>query len=105
MGFKRKIWQAVLGLALLNIAAAGQAEPEGEPLVVTRLPDPETHMLTTSGTDEDSSLDARIGDFSRAISQATLADQQAMQARCRAAIPASGADRLAWEASCRYRRH
>jgi hypothetical protein len=48
-----------------------------------------------------------MDDFRRAIGDALQSEQQTMQAFCSAAPPPKDrpADRMAWESSCRYRRH
>lgn len=105
MGFKRDIGRAALGLALLVWPALIGAAPTGEPLVVKTLPDPELRLITTSGSDEQSTLDRALDGFERAIGQATLVQRQATAVRCRSAdVPASGPSRWAWEANCRYQR-
>jgi hypothetical protein len=107
MGYKREIGTMVLGLALLVGAAGATAEPT-EPLTVTQLGDSEAKLLTTvSASIADSSADADIGHFGRAVSEAVREQQQSIEYRCRSSARGSGkvAARLAWEASCRYRRY
>ena len=105
MGFKREIGRAAMGLALLTGAAGGKAAPQGEPLVVTRLPEAELRVEPLS--DPEAQLaDEDVRRFAKAINQAALAEQQAFAAKCRSSdpVPEAGAARLMWEANCRYRR-
>jgi hypothetical protein len=106
MGFKWNIGQAALGLALLVGVAAADAAPSREPLVETRLQDPEDHLIVTSSSSGEPTLNDRIALFAQALGDATAAQEQVMQAQCKsaAAVPAGGPARLAWEANCRYRR-
>jgi hypothetical protein len=116
MGIERLIATAVLGLALLPGAAAAAAAPP-EPLIVTRLADPDPNYVpprgesaersTMSAEDLEPTFDEAMQDFGRAIGQAALLQRQATEARCRSGAPAGGSasDRFAWEASCRYSRH
>ena len=117
MGIERKIRKMLLGVALLPGAApAIAASPE--PLIVTQLADPDPNYVPppdgTHGTrrssdlvDDNVTLDQAMQDFGRAIGQAAMLQQQAIEARCRSAeaVPAGGAGRMAWEANCRYQRH
>jgi hypothetical protein len=106
MGFKRNVGQAALGILLLVSSAAAIAG-SGEPLVITRLSDPETELVVVSGEAEESSADQQIRTFAQAINQAATAERQAVAASCRSvrSIPVAGAGREAWEANCRYQRH
>ena len=103
MGFKREIGRAACGLALLT-GTATYAEPR-EPLIVTRLPETEVQVAVLKDP-EAVAADEEARQFARAIMQAAAAERQANAARCRSSdpIPAAGAERLAWEANCRYRR-
>jgi hypothetical protein len=117
MGFERKMGRAALGLVLLLDAASAAAAPP-EPLIVTQLADPDPNYVpphepklntirASDQLDQGSSLDQSMQEFGRAIGQAAMLQQQAIEARCRSGAPSgsSTADRFAWEASCRYQRH
>ena len=57
---------------------------------------------------QDAQVDEAMQDFSRAIGQLTLVEQQQIDAKCKAGVPADDASpeqRFAWAASCRYSRH
>ena len=93
-----------MALTLMLSAAAGAAGP-AEPLQVTRLPDSETELLISAGSDDTTERNA--GEFSRAISDAVREQQRSMQANCRS-VPAAGSStavRWAWESRCRYKRY
>jgi hypothetical protein len=102
---------------MLVVLAGPAAAAPGEPLIVTPLgnPDPglvaapEPQLMLTklhSGDDRDSAVEEAIERFGRAIGQASRADQQAIEARCRSSqASASSADRFAWAATCQYVRH
>lgn len=81
------------------------AASRGEPLIVTRLPETEVHEVALTDP-EAGEADRQVQEFARAISQAAASDQQMNAAKCRSSdpIPAAGAERLVWEANCRYRR-
>lgn len=92
-------------------ALAGPAEP----LVVERLSDPDPYYVPPraerrsaeiADRDATSALDQAMQDFGRAIGQAAMLERQALQSRCGSGAPVSAtpADRMAWEASCRYSR-
>ena len=104
MGFKREIGRVALGLAVLAAAAAAEAAP-GEPLIVTRLPENDLQVAVLKDP-EATSADEEAQQFARVIMQAAAADRQANAARCKSSdpVPSAGAERLAWEANCRYRR-
>jgi hypothetical protein len=116
MGKVRHFGCRAIGASLLLCAVATQAAPAPEPLVVTRLADPDPNYVPPaepksrgkrSRADEAQPvLDEAMLAFGRAIGQAALAQRQVMQARCSAGPPsgASDVERLAWEASCRYSR-
>jgi hypothetical protein len=107
MRYKREIGHMVLGLALLVVGAAATAEPT-EPLTVTQLGDSEAKLLTpVSASIADSSANADIGHFGRAVAEAVREQQQSIEDRCRSKARGSDkvAARWAWEASCRYRRY
>jgi hypothetical protein len=115
MGFERKISCLCLIIASLG-ANPAVAAPATEPLIVTRLADPdpnyvpppaERHAARMGRQDESPTLDSAMQDFGRAIGQAAILQQQAIEARCNsgAPVPSGGAARWAWEANCRYQRH
>ena len=116
MVFERKFAQAMLaGTLLLASPAVLSAAPE--PLVVTRLADPDPNFVPLgdagSGNKpaghyvgDDEKLDAAMQSFGWAIGQAAIVEQQQIQAQCRSGAPtsASAEQRFAYEASCRYSR-
>ena len=104
MGFKREIGRRGLAIALLAGAAAAHADPR-EPLIVTHLPEAEVEVIALADP-EASEADRQAQLFAQAISQAAAAERQANAAKCRSSdpVPVGGAERLAWEANCRYRR-
>jgi hypothetical protein len=100
------IGRAICGVALLLAGAPAPAQPE--PLVVEQLGDPDVMLIATQvGVNPDSTLDKAMESFSRAVAEAALLQQAAIDTRCRsAAAPAARmAERYAREANCRYRRH
>jgi len=101
VGYWRKLSAVALSAALGSSMAAA-----GEPLVVTRLSDPESHLLALDGSPAAVSPEERNAAFINALAAATAAREQATDAQCRAAtaVPASGEARMSWEAKCRYRR-
>ena len=105
MGFKRNTGLSAIGLVLLTGASAASAGPRDEPLIVTRLPEVEVREVALRDP-EAVEADKQAEEFARALSQAALSEQQANAVKCRSSdpVPASGAERLAWEANCRYRR-
>lgn len=104
MGFKRQILRAVFGLALLTGTAPAYADPR-EPLIVTRLPEAEVQVVPLTDP-EAVEADRQAQLFAQAIIQAAAAQRQTDTVKCRSSdpVPAGGAERLAWEANCRYRR-
>jgi len=115
MGFMRIIAGAALALAPVGAPAADAVGiPAPEPLVVTQLadPDPNYRPPLAEGSERNSrdrkmpALDAAMQDFGRAIGEAALLQQRAIEAKCGsgAPVPADGAARWAWEANCRYDR-
>lgn len=115
MGFEGIIAGLLLGAAVPDAAPA--ASGLREPLIITPLPDPDPNfapprasasMKTGLGeATESPTLDQAMQDFGRAIGQAALIEQQAIEARCRSGAPAgaSAADRFAWAANCHYQRY
>ena len=117
MGFERKIGRIVVGLALLAAGAEALAAPP-EPTMVLRLPDhaanfvplPEPNLAPDTASDQlygNPSPDEALQEFGRAVGQAVQAQQQLIEATCRApqAPTASASARWAWQANCRYQRH
>ena len=116
MGFGRIRASLALCLSLLLGGAPATAAGPSESLIVTQLADPDPNYVAPdeSGSRARSrkqhampALDAAMQEFGRAIGQATLLQQQAIEQRCRTAAPVaeSVTDRFAWAASCRYARH
>src|SRR5207237_3524936 len=109
MGLKRKMGQCTLGFVMATCPIAAGADTAREPLVVTTLADPELLVVApdSDGRAQDPVLEGSMRDFATAISQAAAADQESIVTRCKsvARVPAGGADRVAWEANCRYLRH
>ena len=101
MGYWRNIAAAALLMTLGSTVAVA-----GEPLVVSRLSDPESHLLALDGSPAEPSPEQRNASFINALAAATAAREQAIDAQCRTmtAVPASGEARMTWEAKCRYRR-
>ena len=104
MGSKQAIHHAIFSLVLLTQPAAGVAAPS-EPLIVTILPEAQLQVVRMDDP-EGSAKDQAMQRFADALSQAASAEQQSLAARCKSSdpVPAAGADRVAWEANCRYRR-
>lgn len=119
MGLNRRIGQvAVASIALLAGVTGVEAKSAPEPLIVTRLPDPDPNFVplpeaklralpSSDRLDGDSNLDQAMQNLGRTIGQAVQMEQQAALARCKSAIPSGLPDqqRWAWEANCSYRRH
>src|SRR5690348_16610692 len=105
MGLERVLARAAFGLALITGAAASYAAPQPEPLVVTRLPETEVREVALADR-EANEADRQAQAFALAIRQAAALEQQVNAGKCRSSepVPAGGAERLAWEANCRYRR-
>ena len=116
MGKLRHFGRSTISASLLLCPLATHAAPAPEPLVVTTLADPDPNYVPppepksrgkrSLPAEPQPALDEAMLAFGRAIGQAALAQRQVMQARCSAGAPsdASDAERLAWEASCRYSR-
>jgi len=115
MGFERNIVRKGLAfVVVLNALPATAAPPE--PLVVTRLSDPDPNYVPppsertlarrSAEADEAATISAAMQEFGQALGQAAMAQQRAVEERCRStdASSASSEDRLAWEAACRYMR-
>jgi hypothetical protein len=116
MGFKRKIAAAVAAALMAGVSPAAAA-PSAEPLVITRLPDPEqalvrtaeptlTVVRTAANVGDQPSFDQAMQSFGRAVDRAIRAEQQAMMAACKASTPPKpgSAQVYAWGARCSYDR-
>lgn len=105
MGFERAKRRAAFGLALMAGSAASYAAPQAEPLVVTHLPENEVREVALADPEADEA-DRQAQAFAQAISHAAALEQQANALKCRSSdpVPTGGAERLSWEANCRYRR-
>ena len=103
MGFKPAIHHLAFAFVLLTSPTAVIAA--GEPLVVTNLPEPRLQVVSMDDP-EGGAEDQAMQRFAAALSQAATAEQQSLAARCKSSdpVPPAGADRLQWEANCRYRR-
>jgi hypothetical protein len=117
MGFTRKIIQQGVGAALSLCAAHATAAP-GEPLVVTKMTDPDPGFIPppadrsgadrlAAKADEDAKLEQAMQDVGRVVGQAAMIEQQQIESRCRTglAADATAEQRLAWAGSCGYSRH
>ena len=117
MGYGLDVTRVALGAAvLLIIGASAEAEPR-EPLLVTRLSDPDPNYVApvarqreTRGTSEAEAnvrVDEAMESFGQAIGQAEMIEQQQIDALCKAGAPvnATREQLFAYEASCRYSRH
>lgn len=114
MGFMRDMVGVALAGTLLGGAPAAAAP---EPLVVTRLQDPDPNYVPlpepkdgarrADDADENASIDQAIQDFGRAIGQAGMIIRQKVEAKCREGIPGDvpTEQRYAWEARCSYQRY
>ena len=118
MGFERKAIRAMLSAVLLSSAAAAGAATVKEPLIVTRLADPDHGIesrvestlqivRTRADVDKPDSLDQAMDSFGRAIGQAITLEQQAIQSACNSAErPKPGtAAAYDWRARCSYQRY
>lgn len=116
MGKVRHLGRSAISALLLLCPIAAESAPAPEPLVVTRLADPDPNYVPPAepksrgkrsrAAEPQPVLDEAMVAFGRAIGQAALAQRQVMQAQCSAGAPsdATAVERLAWEASCRYSR-
>lgn len=116
MGCRRNIVRSALCAAIFIVLAGPAAAAPGEPLIVTPLGNPDPGLVAApepqlqltklhSGDDRDLAVEQAIESFGRAIGQASRADQQAIEARCRSQARARSADRFDWAATCQYVRH
>lgn len=116
MGFERNIARAVFSAAVLVLAASAAAAPR-EPLVVTKLADPDPNYIPLAESkhakadaaqaDANSRIEDAMQTFGRAIGQAAMVEQQQIEARCSAGAPSNATREqlFAYEAACRYSRH
>lgn len=113
-----KVGSSILGLALasfvLSAASAASAQAK-EPLIVTRMPDPDPNYVPAPAekgargriqSAEPEGLEQVMQNFGRALGQAVAVQQQQMQSRCRQTLPGplTPEQRFQWAASCRYER-
>jgi hypothetical protein len=102
----------------LSLFTAGVAAAPREPLVVTKMTDPDPGFVpppvdasaadrTAAKADQDAKFEQAMQDVGRAIGQAVVIEHQQMQSRCTDGAPADATaeQRFAWAASCRYSRH
>jgi hypothetical protein len=116
MGVGRTIALGAFSAVVLLNAVPAIAAPR-EPLIVTRLADPDPlyvdGLKSRSGKSQEATLeaDSKIEEamqrFGRAIGEAAILEQQQIEALCRAGEPtnAKAEQRFDFEASCRYSRH
>lgn len=116
MGYVRTIAHRALCAIVLLSAGAASAAPR-EPLIVTRLADPDPDYVDsgepqsskprTSQVDAESKVEQAMRTFGRAIGEAAVLQQQQIEALCSGGAPtnAKTEQRFAYEASCRYVRH
>lgn len=116
MGFRRNIiGQAVC--AALSLCAAPAIAAPGEPLVVTKMTDPDPGFVpppadysaadrAAAKADEDAKLEQAMQDVGRVVGQAVMIEHQQTESRCSTPAPtdATAEQRFAWAASCRYSR-
>ena len=98
-------------MVLASVPASAETP---KPLVVTKLADPDPNYVApaepkhgkrqSDADDQSLALNAAMQDFSQALGQALLLQQQVIVQRCKsgAANAASSAERMAWEAACKY---
>jgi hypothetical protein len=116
MRFKRKVILAMLAAALLLSAAPAVAAPAPEPLIVTKLPDPDPGFVPTRepklvvtrsrGDPDENSLDGAMASLGQAIGQMIKVEQQAIESACKSGEPPKPgtADLYTWRARCSYQR-
>lgn len=116
MGYGLDVTRALGAAVLLIIGASAAAEPR-EPLVVTRLRDPDPNYVApvarqgeargTSEADADARVEEAMESFGRVIGRAEMIEQKQIDAFCKAGSPvnATREQLFAYEASCRYSRH
>ena len=116
MGFGRTVaTSAFCAVVLLSAVRASAGPPE--PLIVTKLADPDPYYIAGAEPDPgksaasevaaDSKIEQAMQSFGRAIGEAAILQQQQIEALCKAGEPthAKPEQRFAYEASCRYSRH
>ena len=116
MGYGFKVARFALSAAVLLVGVSAAAQPR-EPLVVTRLADPDPDYIApvdakrgareASEADADARVEEAMRNFGRTIGEAALIEQQQIDAFCKAGSPANATreQQFAYEASCRYSRH
>jgi hypothetical protein len=117
MAFRRKIIGQAVCAALSLCAVHAIAAPR-EPLVVTKMSDPDPGFVPAPAdhaaadrwaarADEDAKLEQAMEDVGRLVGQAAMVQQQQVESRCKSGLSAdaSAEQRFAWAASCRYSRH
>ncbi len=117
MGYGLDVTRVALGAAVLLIVGASAAAEPREPLLVTKLRDPDPNYVApvvrhgetrgASEADANARVEEAMESFGRAIGQAEMVEQQQMDAICKAGAPvnATREQLFAYEASCRYSRH
>lgn len=116
MGIERTVGHGIVSALVLLIAAPVSAAPR-EPLVVTKMADPDPYFVAPAepkhgraqaqDADADSKIEDAMETFGRALGQAEMVRQQQIEARCSAGAPADATREqlFAYEAACRYSRH
>lgn len=119
MGYRLDVTRFALSSAVLLMGAPAAAEPR-EPLVVTRLSDPDPNYVASvdpkreareareaSEADANTRVEEAMQSFGQAIGQAAMIEQQQIEAFCKTGAPvnATREQLFAYEASCRYTRH
>lgn len=116
MGYRLGVTRIALSAAALLVGASAAAEPH-EPLLVTKLADPDPNYVASveprrearevDGADANARVEEAMQSFGRVIGQAEMVEQQQIEAYCRAGAPANATREqlFAYEASCRYSRH
>ncbi|HZU50240.1 MAG TPA: hypothetical protein VE968_00040 [Sphingomicrobium sp.] len=110
---------AAIIVAALPLAVAPAQAAAKEPLIVTRMADPDPNFVPSSddslrrkthkteAADENSRIDEAMMNFGRAIGQAALIEQRQIETKCRQGPGESSTpeQRFDWAATCRYTRH
>ena len=114
MGFERTFLSAMISAALLEPITPVHAAGAKEPLIITKASDGGALLLASNAgantsvtrveTSETSSLDQAIETFASAVADALRADQEAIQAACKASKPPKPGTAAGWEwgARCSY---
>lgn len=117
MGIKRNIaWAAFAAISGVSASFAAAA-PAQEPLIITPAPEPGAGLVassnqlltvvhTRSAADEQPTFEQAMQSVSSALDRAIRAEQQTMEAACKASVrPKPGsAEVYAWGARCSYDR-